>query len=277
MFVKNVECKPLKNLSTWRRISLATWKHPRDPSAYGQIEIDCSEMLRWLESQKQNGPKITVTHLLIKAVSNMFATLPELNVLIRNNRLYQREEIDIFVQVFTQEDQKMDLSGAKIRNAHQKSIQQVAKELTMQANKIRSGEDPNLKQSKTFLSLFPFFLIKWALNFLAWTNFDLNIRPKFLNLPPNPFGVAMITNVGMFGIQEAWAPLVPFSRSPMVLTIGEIADQPVVREEKVVIRPMMKIGVTIDHRVIDGFLASQGAKILRENIENPATMEEAKS
>lgn len=238
------------------------------------MEIDCSRTLPWIEALGAAvGEKITITPLLIKAVSRVFAQMPELNVLIRGNRLYQRESVDIFVQVFTEEDAKPDLSGAKIRNAHLKPVADIAAELREQAKRIRSGDDPNLKQSKRFLRHFPFWLVKKTLRFLAWINFDLNVRPKFLGLPPNPFGVAMITNVGMFGLEEAWAPLVPFSRSPIVMTIGRIIETPVVRDGAIVARPIMKIGMTVDHRIIDGFLAGKAAKILREGIENPESFD----
>jgi len=270
MFCKNVECGPLKKLSTWRKISLATWEKPGDPSAYGLLEVDVQKALELLEKLRpQTNEKLTITHLVTKAVAKMLAEFPETNVIIRRNRIYLRDNIDVFVQVFWEEKGKPDLSGAKIRDAHKKSIEQIAQELNDQTQKIREGEDPNLKQSKISLKFLPPFLLKWFMKCLAYLSYDLNLRLGFLKLPPDPFGAAMITNVGMFGVKVAWAPLVPFSRTPIVFVVGEITEQPVVEKGQVVAKPIVKITATVDHRIIDGYKAGQAGSYLKNLLENP--------
>lgn len=271
MFQKNVDCKPLKKLSSWRQISLATWERPQDPSVYAHLEINTSKLLELLENlNKSPGQKITITHLIIKAMAKVLEKYPEVNVLIRRGRLYQRDHVDCFVQVFVEEPGgKADLSGAKVRNAHQKSLAQISAELTGQAKRIRKGEDPNLKNTKHFLKILSPRFLKWAMKFLEFLNYDLNISPRIFNMPPDPFGAVMITNVGMFGLKMNWAPLVPFSRSPIVLTVGEITKQPVAENDQVVIKPILNIGVTIDHRIIDGYLGGLAAKTFKNFLENP--------
>ena len=71
----------------------------------------------------------------------------------------------------------------------------------------------------------------------------------------------MITNVGMFGLKMGWAPLVPFSRTPIVLLLGEITPQSI-----------LNIGVTIDHRIIDGYLGGKAAGEFKRLLENPDEM-----
>jgi pyruvate dehydrogenase E2 component (dihydrolipoamide acetyltransferase) len=56
------------------------------------------------------------------------------------------------------------------------------------------------------------------------------------------------------------APLVPFSRTPVVLLLGEVEDRVVAEDGRPVVRPMVTIGVTFDHRFMDGF---QGGKMLQ--------------
>lgn len=199
----------------------------------------------------------------------MLERFPEINVLIRNNRLYLREHVDIFVQVFLDENSKADLSGAKVRDAHLKSLEAIAKELENQSQKIRGGDDPNLKRSKNLLRFLTPRLLKWAIKILGFIGYDLNLRPDFLKLPPDPFGAVMISNVGMFGLKMGWAPLVPFSRTPMVLVAGEVTDQPVAQNGQVVIKPILNIGVTVDHRIIDGHLGGKVAAYFKKLMENP--------
>jgi pyruvate dehydrogenase E2 component (dihydrolipoamide acetyltransferase) len=84
----------------------------------------------------------------------------------------------------------------------------------------------------------------------------------------------MITNVGSFGLAQAHAPLVPFSRTPLVVLVGEVQDRPVVEGGRVVVRPMMTIGVTFDHRFMDGFQGGAMARLFRSYLEEPARFEE---
>lgn len=270
MFLKTIECRRFKKISAFRKLSMAIWKKPSDPSVYGQLEADATALLKYLEEEKRKpGHKITLTHLLIKALALALARFPEMNVLIRRNRLYLRDHVDLFIQVSIEEEGGSDLSGATVRDAHQKSLQQIAGDLVDQSQKIRIGEDPNLKESKKILNVLSPRLMKGMLRLFEGIAFDLNWNAKFLHLPPNPFGAAMITNVGVFGLEMGWAPLVPFSRTPMIMTVGTITEKPVAQNGAVVIKPILPLGFTIDHRIIDGFLAGKGAKYLKEIFENP--------
>jgi len=243
---------------------MAVWERPGDPSVYGTMEIDAGPALKFLE-----GKDLTITHLIIKAVAKTLAQYPQLNVIIRRNRLYVRDHVDLFVQVFFKEKENPDLSGAKIRNAHQMSLEEIAKTLTEQSQKIRGGKDPNLKTAKHNLNFLPPIFLKWMIRFLGYLGYDLNISPKFLSLPPDPFGAAMITNVGMFGLHFGFAPLVPFSRTPMVILIGEITKRPAVENDAVVVKSMFDFCVTIDHRIIDGYMGGVAGSFLKDLLENP--------
>src|SRR3989338_3653374 len=239
MFRKNVECRPLKNISTWRKISLATWEKPGDPSSYGEIEIDMTKALALLEKLKtESNEKLTITHFIVKGVAKMLAEFPDTNVIIRRNKIYLRDNVDVFLQVFWQEKGRPDLSGAKIRDAHKKTLDQIADELNQQTQKIRAGDDPNLKQSKMSLKFLPPFLLKWVMKCLAYIGYDLNLSPFFLKLPPDPFG-------------------------------GVITDQAVVENGQVVVKPIVHITATVDHRIVDGYLAGKAGGYLKNLLENP--------
>ena len=79
-----------------------------------------------------------------------------------------------------------------------------------------------------------------------------------------------ISNLGMFGIDQFSAILQPPEGA--ILAIGRITDKAVVRDRQIVIRPMMTLTLSIDHRVLDGVLGSQFLQSLKAYIENPASM-----
>lgn len=60
-----------------------------------------------------------------------------------------------------------------------------------------------------------------------------------------------------------------------ILAVGAIKDKPVAVDAKVVIRPMMNLTLSYDHRVIDGAEAAKFMKTLKKFIENPASVFES--
>ncbi|MDB6109698.1 MAG: 2-oxoglutarate dehydrogenase, subunit, dihydrolipoamide succinyltransferase, partial [Pedosphaera sp.] len=57
-----------------------------------------------------------------------------------------------------------------------------------------------------------------------------------------------------------------------ILGLHSIQDRPVAREGNVVIRPMMYVALTYDHRVVDGREAVLFLKRIKEAVETPARM-----
>lgn len=270
MFRKNVACHPLKKLSSWRKISLATWRTPQDPSVYGSLDVRARQALEMIEKiRAQTGKKVTITHLVIKAVALTLAKYPELNVLIRRKKIYLRERVDIFVQVFLHEQGKPDLSGTKIEGADKKSVLEIAAELEQKASTIREGKDKELKPTKSMLKILPTGVLAGMLRVLGYLTYDLNLNLSRFGIQQDPFGAAMVTSVGMFGIRHGYAPLVPFSRTPMLFAVGVVENTPVVENGQVVAEPVLHIGGTIDHRIIDGYLGGLASKMIKEILENP--------
>ena len=80
-------------------------------------------------------------------------------------------------------------------------------------------------------------------------------------------GTFTVSNLGSFGIDEFSAIINPPESA--ILAVGKAVDTPVAENGQVVIKPMMAITLSVDHRVIDGALAAQFMKKLRELLENP--------
>lgn len=76
-----------------------------------------------------------------------------------------------------------------------------------------------------------------------------------------------ISNLGMYGIDQFSAILQPPEAA--ILAVSRIADKAVVRDGQIIIRPMMILTLSIDHRVLDGVVGSQFLQSLRSYIENP--------
>lgn len=76
-----------------------------------------------------------------------------------------------------------------------------------------------------------------------------------------------ITNIGPFGGQF-FTPIINYPEVA-ILGVGTIVDRPVVRDGQIVIRPILSVSLSIDHRLIDGDVAARFLGRLKQLLENP--------
>ena len=79
----------------------------------------------------------------------------------------------------------------------------------------------------------------------------------------------MITNVSGFGLDTAYAPLVPYSKVPLVLAMGPVRDVPVIENGEIRVGKSLKLDMTIDHRLLDGSHAAKLADHLQQCFRDP--------
>ncbi len=249
-----------RELSNWRKLSLHTWGRPRDPTVYGVLELDASAALARVHALREaSGVHVTLTHLVGHAAALAIRARPEVNAIIRRgHRVYLRETIDVFFQVATHGGE--DLSGAKIARADEKSVVEIARELEARAEALRLGRDEAMQRTRDTLDRLPGLLRGPAMRAAEALTYDLGLDLRRLGIPYDQFGSVMVTNVGTMGLPLGFAPLVPFSRTPLLMTVGAVKDTPVAIGGEVVIRPILPIGVTFDHRLLDGFEAGRLAE-----------------
>lgn len=99
-------------------------------------------------------------------------------------------------------------------------------------------------------------------------DFSTRAKENLLTLEELKGGTFTISNGGVYGSMLS-TPIVNFPQSG-ILGLHAIQERPVAREGQVVIRPMMYIALTYDHRLIDGREAVTFLKRIKECIEDPA-------
>ena len=268
----NLELVRKDDVSSFRKIALGTWRTAYDPSVYGTIELHMDAAARYIQDfRDKTGKKLTVSHLLAKAAAMVLKECPDANALLRWNRVYLRKRIGIFFQVVLTDEgaDKADLSGATLYDVEQKSLHQIYDEFTAKVAEVRARKDPALEKTRrTFLGI-PYFALHFVLRLISFFTYTLNLDLSRLGIPKDPFGSLMITNIGSFGLDTAYVPLVPYARVPILIAAGAVKEVPVVEGGQIVVGKVMRVNATFDHRFIDGFHASVMARVLRQWIEHP--------
>jgi 2-oxoglutarate dehydrogenase E2 component (dihydrolipoamide succinyltransferase) len=101
-------------------------------------------------------------------------------------------------------------------------------------------------------------------------DFGARAKAGTLTMEDMAGGTFTISNGGVFGSLMS-TPIINPPQSA-VLGLHRIEDRPVVRDGQIVIRPMMYLALSYDHRLIDGREAVTALKIIKEAIEDPTRL-----
>lgn len=102
---------------------------------------------------------------------------------------------------------------------------------------------------------------------------DLATRARNKKLKPEEYqgGTITVSNLGSYGVDSFSAIINPPQAA--ILSIGAIVKKPVVNaKNEIVIGQRLSIGLSCDHRVVDGAIGAEYLSELRRLIENPALM-----
>lgn len=265
-----------RRLSGWRKLAASAWSRPMDPQFFGDMHVDAEPLLSYIDDARRSGGEhVTMTHLVGRAVAHGLATVPSMRVRIAHGRLYERPGADVFFIVATRGGR--ELTGVKVADADRKTAAEIAEELNRRYSAIEAGTSDDLDRAKALLGKLPPRLVGAALSVSAWLTSDLNLDLTRLGMPRQAFGGAMVTSVGMWGIDHAYSPLAHYYRVPVLVLVGAVRKQPVVIDDAVVIRPMMTITATFDHRYVDGYQAAQFGDAIRSYCADPAGCESGKT
>jgi pyruvate/2-oxoglutarate dehydrogenase complex dihydrolipoamide acyltransferase (E2) component len=268
----NLNLEKKHNLSSFRKIAIGTWVDAKDPSVYGCIRLRADKVLAYLDTfRARTGKKLTLTHMMAKAVSLVLAEMPDANAILRFNRIYLRKDIGVFFQVAMEDpvNKQIDLSGATIFDGHKKSLEEIVDEFDARVAKVKKGQDKELEGTRSTFKSIPFMFLNTFMNMLSFFSFTLNLDLKWAGVPRDPFGSAMVTNIGSLGLEEAYVPLVPYSKVPLLVALGAVQEEAVVEDGKIVVGKVLRCFATFDHRVLDGMHAAHMCRTLRAIFEDP--------
>ncbi len=247
------------------------WGGPNDPQIYGSIDIDATAVRDHIATLRAAGRRVTVTHAVGRALALAIAAVPDLNVRLVAGYALPRASVDIFF--ITSVEGGHDLSGIKIESVDRKSLVAVSEELASRAVRLKRGEDRSFKKTKRLMDTLPKVLLRGALGLSAFLAGDLDRSVRALSIERAPFGSAMVSSVGMFGLPMGFAPLAWTYRVPLLVLVGEVTEKPVVIDGRVAVRPILPICATIDHRYVDGWHVSKLLTAFRGYLESPAAFE----
>ena len=95
-------------------------------------------------------------------------------------------------------------------------------------------------------------------------------RDNKLPLDDMTGGTFTVSNLGMFGL-DSFRAIINAPESG-ILALGAIKKTPVVIDDEIVVRPMMSVQLSYDHRIMDGAVAAKFLVRVKEYMEEPTLM-----
>lgn len=252
----------------WRVTAAAIYTTPTDSRVYGTLDIDVTDAKRFLDEKRREGVKITMTHIATAVLARAVAfDVPEMNCFIRRGRVVGRKRLDVTVPVAIGGGD--GVSAILIKDAHARTVTSIAEEIRSRAEENRSGSESRTAKNKYLLNRIPWPFRRPVFRFLKWITIDMGLTIKALGLSADSFGSFVVSDIGSFGLNTGMTSLMPAAKIPAVIVLGKIEDKAVVRKGEMVIRTMLPLTGTFDHRIVDGLQIGKLARGIKRNFRKP--------
>ncbi len=257
----------------WRVTAAAIYTTPTDSRVYGTLDIDVTEAKRFIDEQREEGVKITMVHVVTAVLARAVAfDVPELNCFIRRGAVVGREHLDVMVPVSVGGDS--GVTPVIVRNAHARKVSEIAAEIREKAEQRRAGSEIKAAKNKYVLNRIPWPLRRPVFRLLKWITVDMGVEIPRLGLSANSFGSFVVSDIGSFGLATGMTALMPAAKVPAVVVLGKIEQKPVVRNGEIVVRTILPLTGTFDHRIVDGMQIGKLARGIKRNFRKPAWLDE---
>ena len=251
----------------WRVTAAAIYTTPTDSRVYGTLDIDVTEARRFMQKKREGGVKITMVHLATAVLARAVAfDVPEMNCFIRRGGVVGRERLDVMVPVAMGGE---GVTSVIVEDAHAKTVTSIAGEISSKARRVRGGDETRAAQNKYMLNRVPWPLRRPVFRLLKWITVDMGIEIRSLGLSANSFGSFVVSDIGSHGLSTGMTSLMPAAKVPAVIVLGKLEEKPVVRNGEIVIRSILPLTGTFDHRIVDGAQIGKLARGIKRNFRKP--------
>ena len=246
-----------------------------DNQAYFTFQIDLTKLNEYVKKKNESNPdyKYNLFQCVVTAVLKIITLRSKLSIFIHDKRMYKRNEVSA---AFTVKQEFKDDGGEVLCFIHSKpewNIDDVHDELRRQLLKLKDRTYKD--ESSGFMDKFnalPKFISRPLVDLVCWLE-KVNLIPKAL-IETDPYHSSVVlANLGSIGLPDGYHHLTNWGTTSMFIVIGKSGRMPFYENDKVVFRDGVKLGMTIDERIADGYYFSKSIKMLQLILEEPELLE----
>lgn len=260
---------PLKPRAS-RRMAMATWySRLQNPQASVCMDLDVTRAISCIEHRRQQGERVTLTHLMAATLGRLLHEVPELRSVIRRNQIYPRKDTSLLIQVAVNRNH---LSAVAIHSPDAKTPSEIASELEERIKTLKEQNTSQFDTANVLMLRLPMFAIRWLLRFVGHWSYQWNLHPRIFGLPADPYGCMRLNNLGALGIDDGIGPYVDWMHSPGTFVMMRVRDDWVMTEQGPAIQKKLRLWASVDHRLVDGGVFPEARAFIERCLYAPDTL-----
>ncbi|MED4204325.1 dihydrolipoamide acetyltransferase family protein [Neobacillus mesonae] len=199
------------------------------PHAWTMVEVDATNLVEYRntlkdEFKQKEGFNLTFFAFFVKAVAQALKEFPQINSMWAGDKIIQKKDINISIAVATDDA----LFVPVIKNADEKTIKGIAREISELAVKVRNGK---------------------------------------LKAEDMQGGTFTVNNTGSFGSVQSMG-IINYPQAAILQVESIVKRPVVVNNGMIAVRDMVNLCLSLDHRVLDGLVCGRFLARVKEIIEN---------
>lgn len=270
MFGFRNDGKKLKKIDPIIRLTSYIMPQRNDAQVFTERNLVCDNVDKFIRENFEKGIKISYMHVIIASVIRMLAERPRLNRFIMNGNVYARNKIYISFAVKKTLSDDGEETTLKLEFTGHESIYDIKKMIDEEIAKSNVQKEPTKtdKVANNLLKL-PHFILSPAMGFIKWLD-KIGALSKGL-LQASPFHTScFVTSLKSIGMSTVLHHLYNFGTTGIFISMGKEKMEAVInKHDEVVPAKILKLGISIDERLCDGFYASKSLKLVINYMQNP--------
>ena len=247
-----------------------------DSEVYINTKLDVTKLVDYIKNKKKEkgNEDLTYFHAFSIAIGKLLYNRPLLNRFVINKTHYDRKDITLSFVAKKEFTDHAEETFNVVKVEEKDNLFTMSNKISGKVHKVREEKKTNTADNfinnigklPKFIRWFIIKIVKFA------DNHDL--IPQSLTSNSIYHSSVLLSNLGSIKCGAIYHHLTDLGTNSVLITIGEIKDEPVVINGKVEIRKMCEFGVTLDERIGDGFYFVKSLKLLEYMFNNPEVLEE---
>lgn len=265
----------IRNLDSLHFVTGIIYPNRCDNEAYISETIDLTNIHKYLESKNYEGIdyKYNLFQLIVTAFVKTLTIREKMNRFIVNGNFYQRNEVSAAFVVKKQFDDQGAEALAFLHLKDEDNLDSIHNYIKDQVMSCRSDKVDSSTDTMDVFNKIPRGLSKAVMRFVMRLDKHGLVPKSFVETDPY-YSSVVFSNLGSIKMKSGYHHLTNWGTCSMIVLIGEVKKRPVFNDEgNSEMRPTVKLGITIDERIADGYYYSKTMRLVRKLLENPELLE----
>ena len=269
--------KMIRDLDSMHYVVPILYPNRCDNEAFIEEIIDLTAMDAFLEDKNAANPayKYNLFQCVVTAALKTLTLRPKMNRFIANRTFYQRNEVSASFVVKKEFADNGGEALAIVHSTKEDTLDSIHDKIYSQVSSLRGTEtvDSSTKAMDVFTKVLPRFVSRPIIEFVCMLDRHGKVPQSFISSDPYYTSI-VLSNLGSLKLKAAYHHLTNWGTNSFFIAVGEAKKTPMYDEDgAMTIKHTVKLGLTIDERLADGYYYSKTVRLLKTLLENPKLLE----